>query len=300
MPEGQAYDAKIVPPSASVQQQERVFTRDKNLTGIQFTDLSQHPYANRKPDYWVHVYNISHREFHVTRPPHCPNIRIPACPDDEPYILAIKFPNITHLKDIRAESGETDLIPQYGERMAMDIINPSNLGVDMWAQPPADQAWLDGGSDDLSRRGVFWTINNPPTREELTKAKQRMEQHYHALIERANQISQDPQAPKNEISPEMHKAADYFQISPGWHSHLATPEFCENCGEQIRPGVAFHMNQSIGMLCIRSWEKAVNAGVKKLEDVPASHRGDWWRAAREVEEMGELEAKTRPSKAKQQ
>jgi hypothetical protein len=241
--------------------------------GPALIDLSQHPWANRKPDYFIYVYNTVDREYHVARPPFFPDIRIDRCPKNEKYALVMKIPNIMNVRDRNVDTGEPIINPQYGERFAMDVINPQNIGIDMWAQPSDSQKWVDGGSDDLSLRGVFWTKNNPPTDEELRKCKTRLEAFYRARIERANRIASDPRIPREEITPEDHAACDYFQISPGWHNLMQMPVSCENCGEQIKEGVPFHVHPVLG-ICVRDWKGAVNAGVKKREDVPQDKR--WW------------------------
>ena len=248
-------------------------------------DLSQHPWANRKADYYLYLYNTVDREFVVHRPPYFPSIRIAACPKDKPYVMAMKIPNLVNTRDINIETGEPRIDPQYGERFAMDIINPQNLGVDMWAQPSDDQRWIDGGTDDLSLRGVFWTKNDPPTDDELGRCRARLEKFYQAMVDRANRIAQDPQQPRQDITPECHTAADYFRLSPGWHLHMQSPTFCPNCGESIREGIDFHMSQAFGV-CVIDWKGAVSAGIKKREDVPIEKR--WWEDEGEVGEGGEV------------
>lgn len=238
----------------------------KNMEGIEFTNFRADPNINRPAEYHLHVFNIAQREFTIRRPPLFPCIKIPACPLGQPYILVAKIPNIVNEKYIISESGKTANQGRAGELVANDLVNPANTSGDMWREINDENiTWIDGGTDDATRRGLFWTRNETPTEEELHKAKERMQRHYKGLLSRAETLSRQNKI--DEISWEMHLAADHFRIRSTWHTVAELPEECPNCGEGIKPGVAFHTLAN-GALCVVDWRRAVAAGVVRKEDVP--------------------------------
>ena len=236
------------------------------------------PNVDRKPDYYVHVICIAKEQnekdyVEVRKPPLFPCVRLRKCRPDEDWCECVRIPNIVNEKYTVATDDDRQVRNRgyVGERVAQDLLNSTNLGTNVWIDIPDDALWLDGGgSDDLTRRGYFWTVNMPPTPEELAKAKARMEKHYRRLIAHAKELFRTGKSA--EIGPEHHVAAEYFHVNEPWHVTATLPDACPNCGEDVKPGIAFHMSQ-IGV-CIIDWRRAVEAGVKTMADVPASKR--WW------------------------
>ena len=265
-------DATVEPNSAVAPHIRRTLEQDLNMKTVRLIDFRGDANVNRLPDYNIYVYNIAPRPFDLRRPPNFPLVRLSACPKGQPYAKVASVPNIVNEKWIDADSGETRVRGINGERFAMDLVNPTNLGIDMWAEVSDEMAWIDAGTDDCSRRGLFWTTNDPPVPEELAKAKGRMENHYRRMLVQADELSRDPKTRK-EIGAEHHLAAEYFHVRSEWHTVAELPEICENCGETIKPQAAYHVN-SIGAICVRDWKRSVESGVKKRDDVPEGHR--WW------------------------
>ena len=251
--------------------QQMVEDRNQNLgaAGI----IGRNKDYNREPDYYLNIFNISTLPFVRHRPPDFPTIQIKACPKGEPYVLAVRVADTIRYKWITAETGAPAFDSIAGERWATDLINPANLGNEMWTEVtnPALQQF-HGGGDDLSVRGVFWTRNEVPTAEELGKARSRMENHYRGLVRQAEQMAADPKR-AGEIGEEHHHAADYLRVNATWHMRTVLGEPCPNCGDMVNPGIAFHMSSS-GMRCILDWKRAVSAGAAKKDEVPEELR--WW------------------------
>lgn len=261
-------NATIVENSSIADRMSRVLAKSEaeNVLGSpQFEDFSNDPNFSRAPDYFLFVYNISDREFVVRRPPTMPCITIPACPPDKPYVLALRVPSIHNEKYVEAFTGKISVSGTRGERIATDLLNPSNYGTDCWA---TTEDWSNQGND-LTVRGCFWSRNNPPTAAELAKARQRLEAHYRALIEQAN--GHHAANRFAEIGPEHHSAAEYFRLTLPWHRRYEAPATCPVCGEEISAGAAAHRN-SFGSICVLDWRRAVEGGIKTLADVPADKR----------------------------
>lgn len=228
---------------------------------------------NRRPDYWLHVFNISNREFIVRRPPDFPLIKIKACPKGDPWTLALRVGDTVRYKFVPAETGSPAFFSISGERWACDIINPANLGDKMWQDVTNLEIRAFHGSDDLSVRGVFWSRNEQPSAEELHMARTRMEGHYRAVVQDAEEKYRDGKA--KELGEEHHAAADYLHINAPWHVKSAVQEPCPNCGEMINPGIAYHPS-AVGGVCVIDWPRTVRAGVKRRDEVP---EGLWPDAA---------------------
>lgn len=241
-------------------------------TGVSLTDFRQDPNISRLPDYWIHIYNISGRAFRVERPPYAPVINIPACPSGEPFKLALSIPNIFNEKTVSPDSGELVVKGLQGERCATDILNPINTSNDPWLEVNHPESiWLDNGGNDLTKRGCFWSKENPPSNADLARARERMERFYRNLLKEGNEMQHSGRS--KDITPEHHIAAEHFGVTNAWHTSIIATTTCPQCGENIQPGIAFHKN-SLGGACVLDWKKAVESGVKTLDDVPADKR--WW------------------------
>lgn len=240
--------------------------------------LATDPDANRPPDYFVNIFSINPMEHVRYRPPDFPIIRLKACPKGKPYELVFRIPNVVRSKWQSPETGEILTKGDYGERWATDLLNPGNLSFDPWQNTegtPMDQVF--GGSEDLIRRGVFWTRSAEPSAEDLQRARTRMERHFKAEVAKADQLARTPESMK-DISAEMHVAAEYLGISSAWHTVTVVPEPCPNCGEPVKRGVAYHASLT-GSVCVIDWQRTVEAGIKSKADVPESKR--WWKEEKE-------------------
>lgn len=188
----------------------------------------------------IYIYNISplsHEKDH----PIFKKVTIPGCPVGQPYKLAFSLPSI--LPQTRVFMFQNDEISfEYinGARVAMDIVNPDNLGLDQ----SVSVVYSCSQGNDLGVRGVFWSYNNPPTEEELESVKKRFRKHCRNLLEQAgakvytmkNPFQQEVSAlikkgyteeaaiqevqRKVQIGPEHHAAADYLRVRTVWHPVL--------------------------------------------------------------------------------
>lgn len=231
------------------------------------------PNVERPPDYFLYIYTVAKKRhsrdayFPVRKPPLYPCLIFPKCEKDEPFRLLAKIPNIVNHR-WTDDQGEMRNTAFPGERVATDICNPLNLTTDIWQEVSDDRAWLDGGgTDDLTRRGVFWSRYDPPRPEELARARERMERHYRSCITVAEEMHA-----RNEdrwIPPECHEAADHFAMDTPWHRRARADATCPNCGEPIRDGIAFHRGP-FG-LCVIDRQRTVAAlGEAAVAHIPVA------------------------------
>jgi hypothetical protein len=146
----------------------------------------------------------------------------------------------------------------------------------------ADKSFTEG--NDYGKLGVFWSLNDPPTDEEVAKAIRRKETFYRKRLDQARALeASDPKSLYAFLTPTDHVAADYFGEEFTWHKVSVRPVSCPNCGESIKAVAAYHRNVD-GVICVIDWKRTVEAGVKKMKDVPESKR---WDNSTFTGEMGE-------------
>jgi hypothetical protein len=216
---------------------------------------------SRKPDFWVYLYNVSEQSFDVFRPPLFASIRIPGRKRGEIYTTAARLPSPLLAPQGSVDTDEISTQLLDTRRICMDIINPDNLSLDQ----NAVTAKPTNIGNNLGQRGVFWSLNSPPTEQEIKEAVVRMEKHFNSVLEKMKALeTSDPKALLEAISPEAHTACDYFGVETSWHGRRSRPMDCPMCGERIKAGVAFHKLED-GGLCVLDWARTVKAGARTIQ-----------------------------------
>lgn len=236
------------------------------------------PQLMRKAEYHVYVYSVVDPRpdgYHLIRncSPLVHNLRIAELQPGEKYTLVTTVPHPVNQHWVN-DRDQREVHFHNGQRVAQDIVNPENITMNQDASLAADKSFSEG--NDYGKLGVFWSLNNPPTDEEVAKAIKRKETFYRKRLDQARALeASDPKSLYAYLTPTDHIAADYFGEEFSWHKVSRKPENCPNCGEPIRAGVAFHASAALGgVVCVIDWRRAVEAGVKKLADVPESKRWD--------------------------
>lgn len=223
----------------------------------------------RNPDYFVYVYNVSELEMVVSRPPLFDQLKLAAKPaGTNDYVLVAKFPQPILTPKGNVDSNEIEFVQNDARAFVMDLINPDNRTTNQDAVVQSTSK----GTNDLGRRGLFWSLNGPgaskygyleaPTEAEVKSAHERLKKHYRQILNdmKAMEIS-NPALMHETLAPEHHIAAEYFGESYSWHQKQVRVEYCETCGEKCRAGAKFHRLEDGGM-CVRSWPDAIKAGVR--------------------------------------
>jgi hypothetical protein len=234
------------------------------------------PEQVRPVEYLVYIHTISKRSF---MQPHSlyGELLIRACPKDKRYLTAhaIRHPLPYNVVDPENVSGPPIVKFENAKRVALGICNPDYVGTDLDIQDrPADLTYRISSSEcNLTRQGVFASLNAVPTEEELKKAENRRIEYYKFRFEEANALQRsDPKRLQDILIEDHHLAAEMFGIDVDWH-RVVTPKIeCPNCGEKIKEGIAFHRVN--GDLCVLDWEKAYLAGAVKKDQVPDEKK--WW------------------------
>jgi hypothetical protein len=165
----------------------------------------------------VWIYNVSHREYTlgngVIR-----KLVVPACREDEEYSVVTSLPAVMFYPRENVDSDETEYTPIDGRRVAMDLINPSNLSIDQ----DADFSWNAKFSlgSNFSVKGIFFSTHNPPLKREIKAAHRRLKSYYKELVGRAellNKVNFIGYAAKElgVAAEEIQQAQQYVQDSIG-------------------------------------------------------------------------------------
>lgn len=222
----------------------------------------------RKPQYYVHVFNVGKFPMKVNTGM-IKNYNVPTCKDGEEYVRCFTIPDVVTQAWQDPDNQQVRTFSEDGRRVAMDLINPTNMGLDQDVEFRPEDVVSQGSN--LAVWGLFWSLNDPPTREELAKAKKRMEKHYRTLMQQADGFSRINKP--DQIQEYHHVAADYFGYAGhgNWHVALEAPAACPNCGENIKKGVAFHRIDE-HTVCVIDWDRTIAAGVKTEKDRPRAVR----------------------------
>lgn len=222
--------------------------------------ITQNYMLNKAPDYYVYLYNVSTMEHKISRPPMLREVTMPARRENEKYILVTRLPVPLLVPKGNVDSSEIDFIPTDTRRFAMDLINPDNLGLNQDAVIAPKEVTSQG--NNLGKKGVFWSLSNPPKEEEVTAAYRRMEAHYKQILNEARTVeTSNPKELPNILGPEHHVAAEYFHETTNWHNKPVHKENCPRCGMPATVGAPFHMIEG-GGFCVGDWDKAIRTGVR--------------------------------------
>jgi len=170
-----------------------------------------------KPTYKVWIYNVSRQSFTVVHPV-LRTVTVPANTTRKKYVLFTSLPNVVQMPQANIDTDEITAKPMRGERLAMDLINPDNLGLDQ----DAEIRWRTSIGRNLGEMGVFWSLSNPPKASEVAAAVKRMEGYYKRLLEQAEALEKVSieREFQNIVTPAHHAAAEHFKITNKWHPRL--------------------------------------------------------------------------------
>lgn len=166
------------------------------------------------PQSYVYMYNVSPMDY-VLGNSVIKKLLVPACPYNKKYTLITKLPNPVVISVFNPDSESTDFTPINGKRVAMDLINPDNLGLDQ------NELWYGiSAGGNYSKRGVFWSETFPPKKQEVQDAHYRLRMYYISLLEKIGVLERTmkPSDLFKEITPEHHAACEYLGLTVSqWH-----------------------------------------------------------------------------------
>lgn len=215
---------------------------------------------------YVYIYNVGPLEHKIGRSWGHPipgvgnGILIPACPFGEDYSHPVALPEVIKEAVIFTDGdGGVRFEPRDGAKYAQDVCNPEDPHGN-WKSPSCDKDQITlGCGNNLYLWGVFWTWNNPPTKEELEKARSRTESHCNNIVEQGNALhvaSQDSRYAGERVGPLHHAAATYLGIETDWHRQHTAKIPCPNCADPINPKAATCSHCG----AVIDWDRAILTG----------------------------------------
>jgi hypothetical protein len=155
----------------------------------------------------VWIYNISHEEYHLGNGM-VKKLTVPACSDDAEYSVVTSLPAVMIQPKDNVDNNCIDYVLFDGRRVAMDLIDPANMGIDQ----DSDWSWarrLSTGCN-FSMKGVFFSTHNPPLKKELKAAHKRLKQYYTDLMDKVNVMRVIAAAPALGVTVQELKAAQQY------------------------------------------------------------------------------------------
>ena len=187
------------------------------------------------------IYNISaqayRREMGGTG-----NFLIKACPKGAPYSDPLE---IAHPVVEEYASDNNRIMGQYfdAEEIAENIV----------------RGGIGGENNNLYDQGVFKTIHNPPTQEDVDTARARYTENCKRLVEAADQKYNT--GDEKGITLEQRRAAAFLRVNRNWNKAVVPMVECPNCQEYVPIGAATHACGAV-----LDWNKAVKLGLKTPEE----------------------------------
>lgn len=217
----------------------------------------------------IHIYSVARRDFNKKHVYYSGTFK--GCHNGERYVKCYSVPDPPQQLAPDAERGghrvEVEPRDEAGYRVAIDILNPNNPSTDPYWRPNALQSAVFGiGQDvDLIRFGLFPSLNDPPTEQELLKAEAVRDETYEKLVSEAfEESASNPQHFRKWLRdhPDIGTAMTATGTQADWFKATEIKMSCPNCGDSVKANIAFHKS-SAGVLCIIDKKRAAEAGVTK-------------------------------------
>jgi hypothetical protein len=222
---------------------------------------------------FVYIYSVARRDFEKKH--YYFNGTLRGCKVNDRFVLCHSIADPPQQLSADAERGgrrvEVEPRAEAGWRVAIDILNPNNPGLDPYLKLTPQQAALyaTGQNVDLIKYGLFPSLHNPPLEEEILRAEQARDAEYLALWNEALQEHEtNPQGFRLWLRnhPDVSEAGRSLGMEADWLTTPVSKMACPNCGDVIRAGIAFHKS-STGVLCIIDRERAIKAGAIQEEKI---------------------------------
>jgi len=239
----------------------------------------------RPVEYYVGLYSVNRRKMadspfsFIVEGGVYKTVAIPTCPADKPYIKVMDIPHpVQSVEADPHQFNETVVRIQRAEFVAMNIVNPDVFGTSMDHLPPQSalaKYSISSRECDLIRQGVFFTRaeeGTPAFEKALKAAEARRDAYYRNILSGLQGMSDSniQQVLGSSQGLDIRTAAEHFGEEYSWMRSRRVKVDCPNCFEKIPQGAAFHKNELLGTICVIDWVRTVEAGVKKIEDVPPS------------------------------
>jgi len=223
----------------------------------------------RPPLRHVYIYSVAKRDFGPLSHLLFPRLTLRGCEPGERWTRCATIADPVTQASPDQERGGTRIDETDAWRACIDLLSPSNPSIDpYWNNPGALPAYFSTNRNcDYIAQGVWPSLNEEPTEEEIKRAEKVRDARYKALTQKAIQLESKSTKELNEFlseTPEVHTAMDSLGLQASWHKMQEVRQDCPNCGDSIRAGIAFHQSTA-GILCVIDPDRALKAGAINRE-----------------------------------
>lgn len=215
----------------------------------------------REPLRFVYIHSTAKRSFGPIHHRLFPRLKLKGCGPTERVTMCAKIadPVTQWSPDIERGGQRPDEFDAL--TAANDVLNPAGM--------------TENNSSDncnLVARGLFVSLNEKPTEDEIRNAEAARDKRYLELVTKARRLESTNKQWLDDFlteEPDVHAAMDALGQTATWHTTPLVMAICPNCGDSIKTGIAFHQS-SAGVLCVVDPERAFKAGAitrERYEDL---------------------------------
>lgn len=213
----------------------------------------------------IYIFSTAKRDFQVTQPLF-PGLTLRGC---KRYVLAAMVPDPVPQASPDLERGGRRVDYHDGWMCAVGLLNPESTARDPFVG--AEGASISVGNN-LIAQGLFPSMTNPPSEEDLRKAETFRDKRYKRLVDEAMRAAATSSKKLSDFlhqHQDVHDAMDALGMKADWHQKREVLTKCPNCGDDIPASVAFHRS-SVGVVCVLDPQRAFKAGAidrARMEDL---------------------------------
>lgn len=256
------YSAATGTPNA-----QRMTKSMENSTNPEFVFMGN-ANVQHEPKFYVRIFNVGELQHLIERPwvsynpaHHSKVIVIPPREKSEKYSKPFLIADVVQIPIKHISVGEIHTNGVDGKFLAQDAIHPEDPRGNWRSVRPYNAGTAMNEGTNLYRWGVFWTINDQPTDEELAAAYEKKEANYNRLIEEAKMFHMGGAETRKQIGFTHRLAASYYGLEFEWNQLYTERRECPGCGSNVKASAV------ICPQCpaVFDWTKAVALGLRTVK-----------------------------------
>lgn len=217
----------------------------------------------RPPIRMLYIHSVARRDFVVSNEPLFRKLKLRGCTNGERYVTCSSHPDPLPQSCTDHERGGTRIDDNDTWMCLIDLLSPKLKGhtLDPYAGSDNPDFYANRFGTNLISEGLWPSENKVPTEAEIKKAEACRDRRYRWQTQQAMTLAAKSTRELNEFlteHPDVHLAMDALGLTAPWHQANIVKATCPNCGEDIKQGVAYHMNGPI--LCVIDAERSYKAG----------------------------------------
>lgn len=218
-------------------------------------------HSMREPKRIIYVHTVARKPETVTRILF-PRLQLRACERGERYVTCCAIPDPICQTSPDQERGGSRIDEHDGWRAAIDMLNPRNFSADPFLGSNNPDFFANRNGSNLIALGFWPSLNAEPAEAEIRLAETNRDKRYRWLARESTRLAARSKKDLDEFLqtyPETYTALDALQIKTDWHTPQTVTSACPNCGDEIKPGLAFHKSSVTDKICVIDPNKAYKA-----------------------------------------